>query len=279
MSTEFISFLGPTASLAAYDPTKPAAKQESKDIPTAFKDAMTVRQRVFVEEQGVALENEFDGDDPRCYHWVVYASVGTTNGHSNGANSSSSDPLDDPAAPARRNSTANRVAVGTIRLVPPPHPAHPAPSDHHKFDNSLHAPPTICSGNGHDQLRRNSDGSADGSTAKPVEPYIKLGRMAILPAYRKLGLAALLVRTALEWARQNANEVLSPPPPEAVELARVEGRESELEAWRGLCLVHAQAAIERWWTKFGFVTDQSMGVWDEEGIDHVGMWLRVKVKE
>jgi len=51
---------------------------------------MVVREAVFVDEQKVALENEFDEEDPRCWHWVLYAAG-------------------EPESP-----------VGTIRLVPFP---------------------------------------------------------------------------------------------------------------------------------------------------------------
>lgn len=272
--SQFISLLPPTASLSAsYDPTKLAADQPARDIPTTFKDAMTVRERVFVEEQGVPLENEFDDDDPRCFHWVVYASVGTSSS-SNGNGSNSASPLsngthNDSESPSpqeeRRQSdpTANRVAVGTIRLVPPPHPPHPAPSDHHKLDNSLHAPATGMQANG----------------SRASEPYIKLGRLAVLPAYRKLGLAALLMRTALDWAAQNSYQILSPPRPEEVELAKAEGRDVDLESWNGLALVHAQIQLERFYSRFGFVKDEEMGEWDEEGIQHIGMWSTLKLRE
>ncbi|KAL1637889.1 hypothetical protein SLS56_000446 [Neofusicoccum ribis] len=262
--SQFISFLPPTASLAtSYDRTKPAADQPARDIPITFKDAMTVRERVFVEEQAVPLPNEFDDDDPRCFHWVVYASVGTSSGGSNGASPLSDDSPTNSGSPSpqeeRRQSdpSANRVAVGTIRLVPPPHPPHPAPSDEHKLDNSLHAP----------------------ATGPHVEPYIKLGRLAVLPAYRKLGLAALLVRTALDWASQNSVQVLSPPRPEEVEMAKVEGREEDLESWNGATLVHAQVQLERFYGRFGFVKDEKMGEWDEEGCRHIGMWMTLKVRE
>ncbi|KAA8898763.1 acyl-CoA N-acyltransferase [Sphaerosporella brunnea] len=56
-----------------------------------FADAMRVRIPVFVEEQNIPLENELDGDEPRCWHFVCYD---------------------------------NEVPVGTLRIVTPPHPTH-----------------------------------------------------------------------------------------------------------------------------------------------------------
>lgn len=268
--SQFISLLPPAPTLAtSYDRTKAAADQPARDIPTTFLDAMTVRERVFVEEQGVPLANEFDDDDPRSFHWVVYASVGTSSSSNGNGSDSASPPSegthDDSLQEERRRSdpSAHRVAVGTIRLVPPPHPPHPAPSDAHKLDNSLHAPATSLH-------------VAKGTPV--VEPYIKLGRLAVIAPYRKLGLAALLVRTALDWAAQNGYQVMSPPRPEEIEMAKAEGREEDLESWNGSTLVHAQSWLVRFWGQFGFVKDDEMGEWDEEGIMHVGMWLKLKLR-
>ncbi|KAH7042199.1 acyl-CoA N-acyltransferase [Macrophomina phaseolina] len=274
--SQFISFLTPTSSLAtSYDRTKHAADQLALDIPTTFKDAMTVRERVYVEKQGVPLTNVFDEDDPRSFHWVVYASVGTSScNRNNGGNSTSTpfnrttnDSLSPQAVRRRSDPTANRVAVGTIRLVPPPRPPPrrpSAPSDIHNLDNSMHIPATV---------------PHVANDTPMIEPYIKLGRLAILPAYRKLGLATLLVRTALDWAAQNSYQVLSPPRPEDAERAKAKGCEGELEAWRGSCRVRTQSSLEKFWRLFGFVRDESMGEWEEEGVMHVGMWLRLNLRE
>jgi hypothetical protein len=73
MGTPFISFLGPS-NLDGYD-RKRRPSQQPDNIPKTFLDAMEVREQVFVEEQGVPLDNEFDSDDPRACHWVCTASV------------------------------------------------------------------------------------------------------------------------------------------------------------------------------------------------------------
>ncbi|KAK8245211.1 acyl-CoA N-acyltransferase [Phyllosticta capitalensis] len=282
--SQFISFLPPTPTIANYDASLRASEQTAADIPQTFKDAMTVRERVFVEEQNIPLENEFDADDPRSFHWVVYASVGatgSTNGFqpSNGATNGSETEQEERR---RSDPSAYRVAVGVVRLVPPPHPPHPAPSDAHALDNSLAAPATFvpktngtASPNGNGHARSHSSDDLDTHTAPP---YIKLGRLAILKPYRKLGLSSLLVRTALDWAAQNAHVICPPASPEAVEIAKIEGREGSLVSWDGSTLVHAQAPLEKFYGTFGFVKDEAMGVWDEEGIDHVGMWLKVKLR-
>jgi len=91
-------------------------------------------------------------------------------------------------------------------------------------------------------------------------------------------LASLLINAALTWALQNANAILPPMSPAAVEQSRIESGKADVpNVWRGLVLVHAQKAIEKVWERYGFETDASMGVWDEEGIDHIGMWKRLDV--
>ncbi|RPA83379.1 acyl-CoA N-acyltransferase [Ascobolus immersus RN42] len=96
--------------------------------------------------------------------------------------------------------------------------------------------------------------------------YIKLGRLAILKDYRRIGLGSRLVEEAVEWmkVRENRDSVVPV----------VDG-----EGWDGRILVHAQVAAQKAWERYGFVVDESMGVWDEEGIDHVGMWRTVQLEE
>lgn len=68
MGTPFIQLLRPS-NLEDYDRTKPPSEQ-SGDVPKTFIDAMEVREQVFVLEQKVPLQNEFDSDDARSCHWV-----------------------------------------------------------------------------------------------------------------------------------------------------------------------------------------------------------------
>ena len=75
MGTPFITQLEPP-NLETYAPGVPHTAQPAS-VPKAFLDAMSVREAVFVTEQGVPLANEFDADDARSCHWVVYASVAT----------------------------------------------------------------------------------------------------------------------------------------------------------------------------------------------------------
>lgn len=93
----------PGTSIASYDRRAPYTSQV-ESIPSVFLDAMSIREEVFVKEQKVPLENELDADDARSWHWVTFASVGS----SKSVASSSSN--------LKRGSTASRVPVGTVRL-------------------------------------------------------------------------------------------------------------------------------------------------------------------
>ncbi|KAI9811686.1 MAG: hypothetical protein M1832_000720 [Thelocarpon impressellum] len=150
----------------------------------------------------------------------------------------------------RKGSQTSTVPVGTVRLVPPPHAEH---------------------GHGADSSALLHDGR---------EPYVKLGRLATLRAYRGLGLARLLVDTALEWASKHPDAIVPRLSPTSREAAKVEAGIGERERrWKGLVLVHSQVRVEGVYRKMGFETDQGLGVWDEEGIPHVGMWKRIEIED
>lgn len=88
------------------------------------------------------------------------------------------------------------------------------------------------------------------------------------------------MNAALSWAAQNASTVLPPPSPAAIEHQRLlTGDPTDVgRTWNGLVLVHSQKAVEKVYVRQGFVTDESMGTWNEEGIDHVGMWKRIDLQ-
>jgi hypothetical protein len=68
MGTPFVQFLGPS-NLEGYNRKRQPSEQPAT-IPKTFLDAMEVREQVFVKEQNIPLENEFDADDARSCHWV-----------------------------------------------------------------------------------------------------------------------------------------------------------------------------------------------------------------
>lgn len=244
--SEFVDLTKPLGErLSLYDPTRPPYDQPKNDaadptkaVPQAFIDAMTVREEVYVKEQNIPLENELDEDDARSFHWVAYASIPVkavaTNGNGNDQN-------------ARKHSDSTKIPIGTIRLVPPPHPAHPG----HEFTK-------FAPGNG-----------------DSTESYIKLGRLAVIPEFRKAGVSKLLIESALTYAREHPYEVGPQLDPASLEALK----KGMALNFRGLVLIHAQTGVQKVWKRYGFETDEGAGEWDEEGIPHVLMWKRLDVSD
>ncbi|KAL8727692.1 MAG: hypothetical protein Q9166_005865 [cf. Caloplaca sp. 2 TL-2023] len=102
-----------------------------------------------------------------------------------------------------------------------------------------------------------------------VELYIKIGRMATLSSHRGQGIARRLLEESMVWAAAHPGELL--PDADAVEGMTLE--------WNGLVLSHAQKSVQGWWEKMGFQLDEGLGVWWEEGIEHVGMWRRLQLED
>lgn len=258
--TPFISLLTPAGSaLDLYDPKLPADQQASS-IPRTFVDAMRVRQQVFVKEQHVPLENEYDEDDPRSCHWVVYASI----------NEKIETDERDEQGNKKRHSVTTSQPIGTIRLVPFPHPPHPEPGSSYAADaleTADKAEQTVPRPYIVDRATTYHDGK---------EPYIKLGRLAVLQEFRGSGLAKLLVSAAITWAQQNP--AYFNPSVEKMGMENLNAVSiSQIPVWRGLLCVHAQEQVIKVWEKYGFELDEKMGTWVEEGINHVGMFKRIYV--
>jgi predicted GNAT family N-acyltransferase len=261
---QFLSFLPPQGSrLANYDRSLSPSEQPP-GIPTIFIDAMHVREHVFVAEQGVPFDREFDADDPTAWTWVAYASVSRRSSNSgnlgigSAANSTPGQgqgPSEIPSEGRRESetSTATRVPAGTIRLLPPVDPARPP-----------HTPTAQTAPH----------------PTEYKEPYILLGRLAVNADYRRLGLGRLLVGAAMTWAKNSARSAFTfGLSPAEIEVRRIAG-EHEVTGgeWRGLVVVHAQVGdAERFWGRAGFVKDEGMGEWDEEGISHVGMLKKLEL--
>ena len=89
------------------------------------------------------------------------------------------------------------------------------------------------------------------------EPYAKLGRVSTLKHARGRGLSKRLFEEAAQWLSEHSQEVG--------------------HGWKGLILAHAQVYVEDLYKKWGFVTDEKLGRWDEEEIEHVGMWKRLPI--
>lgn len=267
--TEFMSMLAPPKDkLEGYDNTIPCS-QQAITVPPIFADAMAVREEVY-GEQGVPLEAEFDEDDARSWHWVAYASVAST---SNPPKTLRNDSPNNPADDVRRASaSASRMPVATIRLIPPPHGPNKYVQDSNAAKHTDADPP-----------------AEEVATPHPAEPYVKLGRLAVLAPYRKMGLAGLLLNAVFDFAKQNPEAIYKGPSATAISKAQITGfgKEQNLP-WYGLVMIHAQANLQRMWEKQGFneelknekgeIVIPAEPHWIEEGIEHVGMWKRLEVK-
>lgn len=189
-----------------------------------------------MDEQKVSADNELDEDDQRSYHVVLYS----------GQSNSSGRELD--------------VPICTLRFV------EVVPSE---ADIEQYGKVSIPSGSMNPTLGPLSFISGAKPLPEPVhypsefwdgrEPYIKIGRVATLKTFRKMGMAAKVLQWTFSWILQNQHEFV----PEG----------------NTLVLVHAQSNAQNLYAQQGFVVDKTMGVWVEEGIDHVGMWKRLKLEE
>jgi predicted GNAT family N-acyltransferase len=239
---------------------------------------MEVREEVFVVEQQVPLENEFDSDDARACHWVcppqivltlftnppqvVYASINTT-----------TEPQEIDAAGnivKSQQSVTKSQPIGTIRLVPFPHPPHPEPGSSYAAD-ALETGPNAGSSEPPAYIIDRPTTYHDGK-----EPYIKLGRIAVLKEFRGAGISKILANAAMTWAQQNPTYFN--PSIESMGMDNMGASSTdEIPVWKGLMCVHAQEQVAKAWAKWGFQLDEGMGTWIEEGINHVGMFQRFDI--
>jgi predicted GNAT family N-acyltransferase len=265
MGTPFIKFLEPSK-LDAYVRGKPHGEQRAS-IPGTFIDAMEVREEVFVKEQGVPLENEFDADDGRACHWVVYASVNKTEEPEIRAE-------DGELIQARRSSTRT-TPIGTLRLVPFPHDPHPEKGGRY-WDGILEGSEDKPQPNNEALLSKPFIIDRPTTFHDGKEPYVKLGRLAVVKEFRGHRIAGLLVKTALDWLKKNPSFFNLSIKEMGLDNVGAQ-TERDLPIWNGLICVHAQEHVERAWAKWGFEIDEGMGKWYEEDIPHVGMFQRLEI--
>jgi predicted GNAT family N-acyltransferase len=266
MATPFMNFLGPSG-LEGYKPGAPRAEQPVT-VPLHFIDAMEVREKVFVEEQGVPSENEFDSDDPRSCHWIAYASVRKI--------VQQEEKDEDGNVIVPRKSETRCTPIGTIRLVPFPHDPHPIKGA--KYWGGL-TEEEIAGKKVDKPQKTDCWYHVDRKTSfhDGQEPFVKLGRLAVIPEFRGGRIASLLVKTAIKWMCDNPNRF--DPSVKAKGLERLCAIDGQPPRWMGLVHVHAQEQVVEVWKKWGFEVDEKMGTWEEEGIPHVGMFKRVDFEE
>ncbi|KAI4273223.1 MAG: hypothetical protein LQ337_004783 [Flavoplaca oasis] len=208
-----------------------------RGVPRLFIRGLRVRISVFVNEQGCSLYNEIDADDARSWHWIA---------------------LD------------GEKPVATMRLVP-------VSTITKELNGKGQEKEVVTEKEHRDLLHDDKDKTSGGLLTEPYhgatkmwdgrQPYIKIGRMATLAEYRGKGIAQTLIDESLDWAKAHA-----------AELSSGEGKQlGDAPQWNGLVLSHAQKSVQRWWGKMGFEVDEGLGVWWEEGIEHIGMWRRVEV--
>lgn len=164
----------------------------------------------------------------------------------------------------RKRSVTRPTPIATIRLVPFPHPPHPIPGSVYAADaleTGASDPPAYIV----DRATTFHDGK---------EAYIKLGRLAVIKEFRGKGLAKLIVGAAMNWAKDNPKFFN----PSMLDMGMDKfAALGEVPVWKGLVCIHAQVQVQKTWKKWGFEVDEGMGEWDEEGIQHVGMFHRLEI--
>ncbi|KAI1343912.1 acyl-CoA N-acyltransferase [Xylariaceae sp. FL0016] len=287
MGTPFISLLEPSpGALDAYDRRAPVSAQPpAPQVPRVFLDAMAVRDAVFVREQGCSAEHECDADDPRSCHWVMYASVNRTTAPEE------RDPSTGQILQPRRSETAT-MPIGTLRVVPFPHPPHPQPGGRY-YDNILQTSPTaeIADGAGEapvappqteSDVRRQSEALPYGhdrptSLHDGREPYVKIGRLAVIPEFRGHRISIQMWSAARKWLEDHP-AYFNPSVAElGLDQLKVDTA-NDIPKWNGLVCAHAQKDVIKIYERWGFQVDEGMGTWYEEDIEHVGMWIRLPIK-
>ena len=123
--------------------------------------------------------------------------------------------------PGPRRGETSTVALGTIRLVPFPHPAHPRSGGIY-VNGELTNPGSPAHevarpafvGEAVQPLSQSEKGRVSWPNVWPPaveaatelhdgqEPYIKLGRLAVLPKYRGQGIGSQLIDVAINYMRQ-----------------------------------------------------------------------------
>jgi predicted GNAT family N-acyltransferase len=173
MGTPFFKCLDPPGpSIQDWSPHHRTLEQPfASSLPQTFLDAMLVREKVFIDEQHCSWENEVDADDPRSFHFVIYAPSSNLNSHNS-------------------LSAQDGIPVGVVRFTVPMPESH----DHHTATEAPAAATTAATEPSH-------------ANAKYHAPHLRLGRLAVLSEYRKHKLGRLIVEYSLKFARENPRAI------------------------------------------------------------------------
>lgn len=211
---------------------------DNPDAPNPYiRSCLQVRVDVFVYEQGVPSENEIDSEDPWSWHWIVYQKAQT-------------EESIEESQIFEVNGSADRLMLPKD-AISGSRPGEAVESNEIEISTLRIVPPPHVEPH-----------TYEGKTV----PYVRLTRVAIQRPFRGQSAARYMVSEALGWLARSKETIRK----EILDQGRIQdGTEAE---WDGLVLVHSQVQVEGFWKKMGFVRDEKMGVWDEEGIMHVGMW-------
>lgn len=213
------------------------------------------------------------------------------------------------------------MPIGTLRIVPFPHPPHPPdgaryvggmllPAEDNRGTTSSADPANTGAQGDSTKNDENSPPCDNGSSAAaepprhralslvdqrrlsaPMpfgvdrrtdfhdgkEPYVKLGRVAVLPDFRGHQVAVQLWNVAKKWLQENPTYFNPSVKELGMDLMKV-GNADDIPKWNGLVCVHAQELVAKVYERWGFKIDKGMGKFYEEGIPHVGMFQRLEVK-
>lgn len=112
------------------------------------------------------------------------------------------------------------------------------------------------------------------------EAFVKLGHLAILKEFRKVGVSKLLIDSALTVAHDYPYVIADPLSASfKEELRDTLGEILDMNTdWNVLVLIHSPLGLQKFWARRGVQLDEGLGIREEEGIDHVAMWKRLDLK-
>jgi GNAT superfamily N-acetyltransferase len=254
----------PGKALLEYDTLKHPTEQPLA-VPPTIAAASQTREDVFVAMHPLlTYEYNLDYDDPRSVHFVAFSK----SPNENAVDPSSITDLES------RNKFISR-AIGSLRFIPFPHyHLHPLPGA--VFDKEALLAALEAEAASGPLFERPIPGYRQDRKTKyhdGIEPYLKVGRMCVIPGWRGKGVMTELLRVGYEWLRANQGWATT-----SKVGGEVDGREKGIGWWKGLICAHADGGAQRAWEREGFVVDEEMGNWWIMGIKHVCMWKRIDLE-